>query len=60
MQLNLYNYAGDSTLSSARKNLDVEKQNLETDSTSFIQWFHDNQKPANPDKFQAILFAKKP
>ena len=55
----LYNYADDNTLSFHAPNFDEVVNVLQQESNILINWFHFNSMQANPEKFQAIAFAKK-
>ena len=55
----MYNYADDNPLSYCHKILEILKSVLQQESTILLDWFGDNQMPANPDKVQAISVGKK-
>jgi hypothetical protein len=52
----VYNYADDTTIMYANKNLSEVKAVLKRDADKLVEWFSVNGMKANPDKFQAILF----
>ena len=55
----MYNYADDTTVSYAHKQLTVLKAVVESETEITQNWFDDNQMQANPGKFQAIVGGKK-
>ena len=55
----MYNYADDTTVSYAHKQLTALKAVVESEIEITQNWFDDNQIQANPGKFQAIVGGKK-
>ena len=56
----LYHYADDNSLDSSSENLTEVLSNLRCDGRNAIEWFANNVKQANPDKFHFMLFSPKP
>ena len=54
----LHSFAGDHTLSAAKKNLEDLKIIFNKESEKAIKWLNKNEMIVNPSKFQAIVLAK--
>ena len=55
----VHNFTDDNTSSSFAKTVNNLVSILESESGCAINWFRDNSKIGNPDKFQAILLDKR-
>ena len=53
------NYADDNHLYNRNKSVSILKANLEQDSISTVDWFHDNRMDANPSKFQCVIISRR-
>ena len=53
-KMKVYNYADDNTASYAHRKVETMKDTLETETSTTIDWFDNNQMQANPEKFQAF------
>ena len=58
-KMKLYNYADDNTASYAHRKVETMKDTLETETSTTIDWFDNNQMQANPEKFQAFSVGPK-
>ena len=56
----LGNFADDNTISDAAKTIPDLIKSLENESNNAIDWFGINNMFANPEKFQAIIFNRRP
>ena len=57
---NIYNYADDNTLSYVSSSLNDLVGNIERRGCMMTEWFQMNGMKANPEKYQAIIFGKRP
>ena len=56
----LGNFADDNSISDSAKNIPDLLKILENESTNAIDWFRGNDMIVNPEKFQAIIFNRRP
>ncbi len=55
-----YNYADDNTISDIKDTPDELKHSFEHDESNVTDWFDENGKNANMDKYQRFMFGVKP
>ena len=53
---NLFNYAGDNSVSVNGKQLNMLSRLLQSEAEVTVRWFSENAMEANPSKFQGFLF----
>ena len=54
----MVNYADDNHMCNENVNLEMLKDDIESDAMTAINWFDANQTTANADKFQSILLSR--
>ena len=54
----IYNFAGNNTISVASKNRDKLLEALKNESKSAVNWFRNNNMSVNPEKFRLMLIQK--
>ena len=58
LECSLVNYADDNHMCNENENLEMLKDDIESDAMTAINWFDKNQTTANADKFQSILLSR--